>query len=104
MSYIRPTHALKYVDGISEDYIYPTKYKRKEYIVDYGSINDTSLVELICSVFNEEKTNDKMLKDYLIKKLAERLVVKLRKKPLTEKQLLNKFFKKAYKTNKKAKK
>ena len=97
MSYIRMCSTLKYVDGPSDDYIYPSRHKGKDYIVDYGGISDTGLVELICSIFDGRRTDDKMFKDYLIKRLAERLDVKLRKKPLTEKQLLSRFFKEAYK-------
>ena len=80
MSYIRAGHPLSYVDGNSEDYVY-CDGKR---IVDYGGISDTGFIEML---FDHWQTDDKMFKNHLLKRLADRLKVKLRKKPLTEKQL-----------------
>ena len=79
MSYMRAGWDLKYVEGISDDYIYPTEYKGKTIIEDYGSISDNGFIELLCQ---EWQTDDILFKEHFIKRLADRLGVKLRKKPL----------------------
>lgn len=87
MSYIRMGHPLTYVEGNSEDYVFPSAtpdgkggYK-VEYIEDYGSISDSGFIELL---YKNWKTDDEMFKQHFIKRLAERLDVKLRKKPLID--------------------
>lgn len=79
MSYIRCGYPLTYVEGNSEDYVF-SDGKR---IVDYGFLADTGIVEML---FENWETKDVMFKDYLLRRLADRLDVKLRKKPLTDKQ------------------
>lgn len=85
MSYIRAVSVYRFVDGTSRDYIFPSykkvKSKTKYYIEDYGKISNETLVELVAryGLFQDEEFG---FKDYIIKKLAERLNVKLRKKPL----------------------
>lgn len=102
MSYIRGSSVYRYVDGISEDYIFPTEYKKKIFIEDYGKISNETIIELLYRYF---ETEDKFgLKDYLLKKLAKRLRVKLRKNPLTVDQEIDitiKNHKKWVKENKK---
>jgi len=78
MSYIRAGSPLKYVKGESEDYIWPYD---NDYIEDYGKISDKGFIELL---FRYWKPDDKRFKEHFIKRLAERLNVKLRKKPLTD--------------------
>jgi len=79
MSYIRPGWDLKWVEGISKDYVYPTEDKGKIIIEDYGGISDEGIVELL---IQEWDTHDILFKQHLIKRLADRLGVELRKKPL----------------------
>lgn len=81
MSYIRMGHPLVHVEGKSEDYVYSTG----ERIEDYGSISDSGFIEML---FEWWKTNDKEFKEHLLKRLAERLGVKLRPKPLTDEELM----------------
>ena len=93
MSYIRWGYLLKYVEGNSEDYIWP--YDNK-HIEDYGKISDKGVIELL---FRYWKTDDKLFKDYFIKRLDERLNVKLREKPLSadeDDKLILKMLKKKY--------
>jgi len=91
MSYVRPGVPYVYVDGESEDYIFLCDSLNKNYIEDYGKISKETIIDII---FNEWKTttkNDNILKDYMLKKLAEQLKVKLRKKPLNAKSWLAKY-------------
>ena len=76
MSYIRIGSKYDYVKGESRDYIYPYREKNKLKIKDYGSITNETLVELFC---RHAKINDLILKKYLIKRLAEKLNVKMKK-------------------------
>lgn len=99
MSYLRYGSIYKFVDGTSKDYIFcgitpkVKKYRGydehpedyKNYIEDYGSISNESIVELI---WRHWETEDKEFKEYMLKNLAKRLNVKLRKKPLTDAQSL----------------
>jgi len=97
-SYVRPGTPYVYVDGENEDYIFLCDSLNKNYIEDYGKISKESIVDII---FNEWKTtteNDKILKKYMLKKLAEQLKVKIRKKPLNAKSWLAKY-KKTLKEN-----
>lgn len=87
MSYLHYGSILRYVEGQSKDYVYPTECKYgREFIQDYGEISNEGLVELVCRQLDDHL--DKVLAAYLMKKLAEKLNVKLRPKPLTEKQFL----------------
>jgi hypothetical protein len=81
MSYIRSGWPLKYVEGDGEDYVFPDC---SDYIEDYNKISDKGFIELL---FKHWKTDDKLFKEHLLKRLAERLNVKLRDKPLTEKEV-----------------
>jgi hypothetical protein len=76
MSYIRPCCVLKYVEGESKCYIFESYYGGIE---DYDRLSNEVLVELL---FRNWKTEDILLKNYLLGKLAEKLNVKLRKKTL----------------------
>ena len=90
MSYLRWFEPLRYVDADSIDYVYGTyDEKGNVYIQDYGGLSDEGLVELCCRAINEYWKKDPEFKEYLMKKLAKRLKVKLRKKPLTDEEILN---------------
>jgi len=84
MSYIRAGHPLKYVEGESNDYV----WSDGEEITDYGNISDTGFIELLHRYWN---TDDTKFKEHLLKRLAKRLDVKVRKKPLTDKQLFKEY-------------
>jgi len=89
MSYLRFGSVYKYVEGYSNDYIFPGGYIDKEtgkevrYIEDYDHISSSSVVELVA---RNLETDFPEFKEYLIKKLAEKLSVKLRDKPLTNEE------------------
>ncbi len=74
MSYLRAGYPLKYVEGDSEDYVFPDYMG---FIEDYGKISDKGFIELL---FRHWKTDDKLFKEHLLKRLAERLNVRLRNK------------------------
>ena len=92
MSYIRMGHPLIHVKGNSKDYVFrstgsgtnPTL--KNDYIEDYGNITNEGFIELLFRYWNTWDTDDELFKNHLLKKLAERLNVKLRKKPLTDKE------------------
>lgn len=78
-------HPLVFVEGNSEDYIFGhSKVKGKWQFTDYGSISDSGFLELL---FEYWETKDVDFKNHLLKRLARRLNVKLRRKPLTMKQI-----------------
>lgn len=81
MSYIRAAWPLKYVKGFSADYVFATGIGDKEtwYIEDYGSISDSGIVELLFSYW---QTEDTLFKEHLLRRLADRLGVELRDRPL----------------------
>ena len=81
MSYIRMGHPLRFVDGNSEDYVFLSEDgKGNNYIEDYRGISDSGFIELLYTYW-EDKSG---LKEHLLKRLAERLNVGLRKNPLSE--------------------
>lgn len=86
MSYIRYGHPLVYVEGNSEDYIFGhTQDKDGKWLfTDYGGISDTGFIELL---FENWETEDNDFKEHLLRRLAGRLNVKLRPKPLTDEEL-----------------
>lgn len=85
MSYIRWGWPLKFVDGNSEDYIFGHGQddNGKWGFTDYGKISDSGFVELL---YHNWETKDVDFKEHLLKRLAERLNVKLRNKPLNEEE------------------
>jgi len=85
MSYIRAGWPMKYVKGISKDYVFPDT---SGYIEDYDRITDDGLVELICLYW---RTDDELFKQHMMKRLADRLGVKLRKKPLDDEKVSDYF-------------
>lgn len=114
MSYIRPCDILKYVEGKSRDYVFPADYgkvvKKKlvtiPYVEDYGEVTDEGIVELLGRFmygdlnFVNHQDYD-LFKEYLLHKFAEKLSVKLRKKPLTDDQWLSAYRKLIIEVNKK---
>jgi hypothetical protein len=85
MSYIRSGWDYKYVEGESTDYVFLCgDGKGNDFVEDYGKISDKGFVDLL---FRHWKTEDIAFKNHLLRRLANRLNVKIRKKPLTwEKQ------------------
>lgn len=99
MSYIRAGHPMQFVEGISNDYVFLSAgcncEKMKEaiknqnlrfncpdhpnFIEDYDKLTNEGLVEIFAKWF---KTEDRELYDYILKKLAEKLNVKLRRTKL----------------------
>lgn len=85
MSYLRYAWDHKYVEGTSDDYIYDNGTG----ITDYGDITNEGLVEIICERIEQSFSKDqKFIKEYLKKKIAERLKVKLRPRPLKDELIL----------------
>lgn len=82
MSFIRAAWALIYVDGDSHDYVFSSGDK----IVDYGNISNEGLVEILCRFIDNQKDMEPFEKRYFMEKLASRLKVKLRPRPLTQEE------------------
>lgn len=74
MSYIRAGSKLQFAKGKSKDYV----WSDGKHVIDYGSINDDALVELL---YRYWKIQDTEFKDYLLFRLANRLKVELRPEP-----------------------
>jgi len=89
MSYLRYAWSHKYVDGKSKDYVFSHCAGGIE---DYGSLTDEGLVELLCEAIDDHY-KDEGFKSYLMKKVAERLKVKLREKPLTDEEIYDEMIK-----------
>lgn len=87
MSYIRASGAYVYVDEDEcADYVFCSVgygEDAPDFIEDYGSITDNGLIELLYKYWD---TEDTLFKDHIIKRLAERLEVKLRDKSLTDEE------------------
>ena len=81
MSYIRPGHVMRHVDGVSTDYVYCDGLD----IVDYGKVSDDGLVEMLGRYFCQRKYGrDDAFEKYMMQRLAMRLGVKLRPRPLSK--------------------
>lgn len=89
MSFQRYNYPLIYFDGKSKSYVFPTSFKGKDYIEDYGDIykDNVSFIELI-GKYVRMATDNQEYSEKIIKILAKKLRVehKLRKKPLTDKE------------------
>ena len=83
MSFIRWGEIFRFVEGESKDYIYES-CGISNFIEDYGNIHKETLVELIA---RRLYIQGDLFREYLIKQLADKLDVKLREKPLTEKEV-----------------
>lgn len=83
MSYIRYTYPLTYVQGDSEDYVFASEFNGIPYICDYAGITNNGIIELL---FQEWETEDLVFKNHLLARLADKLNVKLRDKPLTDEE------------------
>ena len=103
MSYIRAGWDLRWVKGISKDYVWCGQNDKtgKYYIEDYGKISDTGFIELLMDYW---ETDNKLFKQHLIKRLADRLGVKLRKKPMSDKEMFRRMSKRSNKLVKRLKK
>jgi hypothetical protein len=83
---MRIGHPLTYVDGVSEDYV----YDNGDGLVDYGGVHDSSVVEFVAEIFDESNSRhlDEDFKGYVLRQLARKLKVKLRKRKLTMKEFI----------------
>ena len=99
MSYLRWAWSHKYVNGKSNDYIFEDG--RIGYIEDYGDITNEGLTELLCRCIVNSYGKKSLITKYLMKKLSKRLNVKLRKEPLTDKQIFDIMMKEVKKMNEK---
>ena len=98
MSYLRAAWSHSYVEGTSDDYIYDDGKR----IIDYGDITNEGLVEILCKCIDNYYGKDEVLiKKYLKKKLANRLNVKLRKRKLSFKTVLERMTRDSEKLSKK---
>jgi len=78
MSYIRSGHKNQFVNGTSQDYVFPAADdKGKDYIEDYGKLSNEGLCEILCGIINKYYETP-FEKEYFMKKLATALNVKLR--------------------------
>jgi hypothetical protein len=95
MSYIRCGWVLQFVEGDSKDYVFPCgkghvgcDCGHKDCMIeDYGKISDSGLVELLCLHWDVGKY-DEDFKWHLIRRLAKRLNVKLRNKPMETEMMM----------------
>lgn len=83
MSYIRAGWPMLFVEADSPDYVYLTGKDGEEYIEDGGLISNEGLIEIIA---RNLPNKDGVLFKYILKKLSEKLKVKLREKPLTDEE------------------
>ena len=89
MSYIRSSSVYKYVNEENKDYIFLSCgiNDAEDFVEDYGRIQDSTLVEFFHLMLLEDWCkDDKKLKEYMLKKLTEKLGVILRKTPLTKEE------------------
>lgn len=91
MSLIRYGSTYEYVEGESEDYVFHSSMPKEseDFVEDYNQLSNETLVELALRAMNRPIKCD-LCREYVMKKLAERLQVKLRKKPLTPQEAFHK--------------
>ena len=77
MSYIRAAWEMRFVEGESKDYVF---LDVDGWVEDYGSVTAEGLIEMLWMHWGRD---DDAFKEYILKKLAEKLNVKLRETPLT---------------------
>lgn len=97
MSYMRMGYHLKYFKtGKTSSYVFPTEYKNKNYVEDYGDKykDNKSFIELIGTFVRNETENEEYAWK-IVKILAKKLKVDkdLRKKPLTINQEIKLYYK-----------
>lgn len=89
---------MEFVDGISSDYVFGTEDSTgRKKIEDYGDISNEGIIEILCKIWEPKDEWDALLKKRIIELLAERLKVKLRKKPLSSDQMFNRIMKRCNK-------
>jgi hypothetical protein len=84
---------MRFVEGVSKDYVYPSADKHGEQrVVDHGGCSAEGLVEILARYFDELKATNKdaPLEAYMIQQLAARLNVNLRDKPLSWEEAMDK--------------
>lgn len=89
MSYLRWSVG-KYVEGVCNDYVFCSVAGKgtPDFIEDYGRISDEGLVELVARMtIGDWREGDVLIRQHLVKRLAERLKVKLRETPFTDEEI-----------------
>jgi len=77
MAWLRYGSKLGYVEGTSENYVYSSV---GDFMEDYGEpISDPGLANMLCGLIEDHPDLENYEKIYFMKKLCERLNVKLRK-------------------------
>jgi len=80
MSYIRPLSPYTFVEGYNDgDYV----YRSDKEIEDYGEMSNETIIDILLCQAKRDK--DLILNHSMIR-LAENLKIKLRKKPLSNKE------------------
>ena len=107
MTYIRSGWEMKYVEGESKDYVFPAGEYGEFIIEDYGGISNEGLCEILCRIIDRhfdiymgtdiKRFNPQVEKEYFMKQLAQKLNVKLRGKPLTDDEILERMERKVSK-------
>jgi len=91
MSFIRPGAPYIYVEGETADYIFESSGLGKNYIEDFKQISKETIVDLLYRHWSPIEKSEKLLKEHLLKELAKKLKVKLRKKPLTKPKYIKEY-------------
>jgi hypothetical protein len=89
MNYLLQGQPFKYVYGECQPYETITTQNDghgRQVIKSYGALSDAALLELACMAFD---SNDKMLKAFVKKTLADKFNIKLRAQPMSTKKMLN---------------
>ena len=78
MAYLRYGSELTYVEGTSDNYVFYSS-GNPNFMQDYGEkISDPGLADMMCSIIDTNDEYDATEKIYFMKKICERLNVKLR--------------------------
>jgi hypothetical protein len=82
MSYIRAGYEMFFVEGISEDYVFPYDSLQGTSIEDYGQISNNGIIEILCRLDfiddRDDTETSKVLKIWLIENLSKKLNVKMK--------------------------
>ena len=97
MSFIRAGWDMRFVEGVSEDYIFPRDDEKGNTVIeDYGSITKEGLVECVAKQLKNPR-DDQLWIEYLMMRLAEQLKVKLRNEPLSTDEIMQRMSKRVEK-------
>lgn len=85
MSYIRAGYPMRYVDGVSVDYVYLTWDGEQNVVDDCGSLSDDGFVELLFRYAERRKARlpiEQEFEDYILRQASKRPLDELSKKIL----------------------